>query len=273
MNKDQKVIDEFGGEWNRFRYDRLDQGKVFENFQQYFGIFPWEIVGPESEGFDMGCGTGRWAKFVAPQVGLLNCIEPSSAISVAKENLSEFANVRFLHETTESCSLQPGSQDFGYSLGVLHHIPDTLQALRDCSRLLKPGAPFLLYLYYNFDNKPFWYRSIWKGSDLVRKLISLLPRAAKTGVCEFVAAAVYFPLARAALGLEVLGADVSNFPLSDYRRKPFYQMRNDALDRFGTRLEQRFSRAQIEAMLEQAGFERASFSHGVPFWCCVSYKK
>jgi 2-polyprenyl-3-methyl-5-hydroxy-6-metoxy-1,4-benzoquinol methylase len=32
-------------------------------------------------------------------------------------------------------------------LGVLHHIPDTAAAMRDCVRKLKLGAPFLFYLY------------------------------------------------------------------------------------------------------------------------------
>ena len=32
----------------------------------------------------MGCGSGRWASLVAPRVGHLNCIDPSSAIDVAK---------------------------------------------------------------------------------------------------------------------------------------------------------------------------------------------
>ena len=57
--------------------------------------------------------------------------------------------------------LTANSQDFGYCLGVLHHIPDTLSGLKDCSKLLKPGAPFLLYLYYKFDNKPRWFRLIY----------------------------------------------------------------------------------------------------------------
>lgn len=273
MNKNQRVIDEFGGEWTRFRYDQIDQKKVFDNFQQYFEIFPWERLAPDAEGFDMGCGSGRWAQFVAPRVGALNCVEPSEAISVARANLSGIGNVRFFNETTESCTLQASSQDFGYSLGVLHHIPDTLQALRDCSRLLKSGAPFLLYLYYSFDNKPFWYAALWKVTDLGRRVISTLPPTLKTFACELIAAAVYFPFARAALMLDGFGVDVANFPLSDYRRKPFYQMRNDSLDRFGTRLEQRFSKSEIELMLDQAGFERIVFSGKMPFWCCVAFKR
>jgi methylase of polypeptide subunit release factors len=33
----------------------------------------------------MGCGSGRWARFVAPHVGRLHCIDPSSALAVARQ--------------------------------------------------------------------------------------------------------------------------------------------------------------------------------------------
>jgi hypothetical protein len=50
-------------------------------------------------------------------------------------------------------------------------------------------------------------------------------------------------------------------------------MRTDALDRFGTKLEQRFTAAQIRQMMERAGLERITFSNSVPFWCAVGFKK
>ena len=36
-------------------------------------------------------------------------------------------------------------------------------------------------------------------------------------------------------------------------------MCNDGLDRLGTPLEKRYSRSEIEAMMEDAGFERVKF--------------
>lgn len=36
---------------------------------------------------------------------------------------------------------------------------------------------------------------------------------------------------------------------------PFVMLRNDSLDRFGTRLEQRFSKQEIRHMLGEAGFD------------------
>ena len=50
-------------------------------------------------------------------------------------------------------------------------------------------------------------------------------------------------------------------------------MRTDALDRFGTALEQRFTRQQIQVMMEAAGLERIQFSDLMPFWCAVGFKK
>ena len=107
MNKDNKVIEDFGEEWVDFTYEnkKIDLAEVEKNFFQYFSIFPWSKISEKAEGFDMGCGSGRWAQFVAPKVHKLNCIEPSKAMDVAKVNLQEFENVSFYNETTDSCSL------------------------------------------------------------------------------------------------------------------------------------------------------------------------
>jgi hypothetical protein len=87
------------------------------------------------------------------------------------------------------------------------------------------------------------------------------------------AAGVYWPLARAARTVEKLGVDVSGMPLSIYRHHSLYVMRNDALDRFGTQLEQRFTRSQIEEMMQNAGLENIRFHDGMPFWCAVGIKR
>ena len=60
----------------------------------------------------MGCGTGRWARWIAPKVKTLNCIDPSSAINIAKKNLKEFSNVNFYNESIDSCTIKKNSQEF-----------------------------------------------------------------------------------------------------------------------------------------------------------------
>lgn len=257
----------------KFDQSDLSPEERLRTFRQYFDIFPWTELAPNAVGFDLGCGSGRWALEVHSRVGHLHCIDPSAALEVARRNLAAATNCSFHQATVESIPLADDSMDFGYSLGVLHHVPDTQAGITACVRKLKKGAPFLLYLYYRFDNQPRWYQAIWQVSDRVRSVTSALPAAPKYAVSQVIAAAVYWPLARTARVLDRLGVPVHSLPLSTYKERSFYAMRTDALDRFGTRLEQRFTRAEIQAMMEAAGLERITFSPDVPFWTAVGYKR
>lgn len=271
-NLDPRTVASFGDEWQRFNQQGMASGEAERLFGNYFSIFPWDELPPNAEGFDMGCGSGRWARFVAPRVGRLHCIDLSSSLAVARQALARQPNVQF-HQASVACSgLSPSSQDFGYSLGVLHHVPDTAAAIRSCAELLRPGAPLLLYLYYAFDNRPRWYRLLWRLSNVARLLIRRLPPRPKQLITDLIALAVYWPLARLAWLAEHMGLRVASFPLSYYRSCSFYTMRTDARDRFGTPLEQRFSRAQISQMCIAAGLVDLRFSSRAPYWCVVGFK-
>jgi hypothetical protein len=139
--------------------------------------------------------------------------------------------------------------------------------------LLKSGAPMLLYLYYSFENRSWWFRGIWRLSDLGRQLIYRLPQSLKQVVTDLIAVLVYWPLVTLSRGLEHLGCDVAGIPLSYYRNCSFYTMRTDALDRFGTPLEHRFTKAQIINMMERAGLVNIRFSDEAPYWCVVGVKR
>jgi SAM-dependent methyltransferase len=273
-NRDEAVVAGFGDEWSRFDQSEMDPAELQGMFDQYFGIFPWEKLGKNAVGFDLGCGSGRWAKLVAPRVGKLVCLDASEdALAVARRNLQGASNAEFVHASVDALPMAEGSMDFGYSLGVLHHVPDTEAGIRACVSRLKKGAPFLLYLYYAFDNRPLWFRALWQGSDVLRRGISRMPHPARYAVSQAIAATAYYPLARGARLAERLGfGRVESLPLSYYRSRSFYTMRTDALDRFGTRLEQRFTRPEIQGMMERAGLEKIVFSEGSPYWVAVGYK-
>ena len=271
-NIDEKTVSSFGDEWKRFDQKGMSDEESKKIFNNYFSIFQWNNISSDAEGFDMGCGSGRWARFVAPRVGHLNCIDPSDAIDVAKKTLCDFNNITFIRGSVSDSHLKKNSQDFGYSLGVLHHVPDTAAAIRSCVDLLKPGAPLLLYLYYAFDNRPWWFRTIWRVSDLARQIIYRLPPSLKHIITDVIALLVYVPLTALSRLMERVGFNVASLPLSYYRKYSFYTMRTDARDRFGTPLERRFSRHQITEMMKKAGRVDVQFSDVEPHWCVVGSK-
>ena len=165
------------------------------------------------------------------------------------------------------------SMDFGCSFGVLHHIPDTSAALAACVTKHKLGASFLLYLYYSFGNRPTWFCLLWKASELIRVPVFRMPHSLLYIMSQIIAALIYWPLARIAKSAEFPNFDVQNFSLPIYRNRGIYVMRTDALDRFGTRLGQRFSKIEIQQAMEAAGLERIFFSEKSSFWCAVGSAK
>ena len=272
-NFDPATVDSFGDEWNHFNQNDLPPDEAQRIFDEYFAVFPWEKLSANSIGFDMGCGSGRWAKIMATRVGHLNCIDPSIALDVAKATLNGVDNVSFYQASVDDRPLPPNSQDFGYSLGVLHHVPDTAGAIRSCVAMLKPGAPFQLYLYYAFDNRSATFKLVWRCSDLMRRAICRLPATLKHLVTDALAVVVYYPLARISLLAERVGLAVGSLPLSYYRNHSFYTMRTDSRDRFGTPLEHRFTRKEIAAMMKSAGLSEVRFSSRAPYWCAIGIKQ
>src|SRR5690606_29892251 len=97
-NIDHKTVEGFGEEWAAFDQTALDDADWSQIFEGYFSVFPWDALPADASGFDLGCGSGRWARGVAPRVGMLHCIDPSDkALQVARRVLGDRANIRFHH--------------------------------------------------------------------------------------------------------------------------------------------------------------------------------
>src|SRR5262245_28662768 len=124
-NLDLATVRDFGREWRRFDQSSVSHAELARMFGEYFAIFPWESLPHDAVGFDAGCGSGRWAALVAQRVGHLHCVDASAAaLAVAKTNLAGLRNVSLHEAALDAMPLPDASMDFGYSLGVLHHLPD-----------------------------------------------------------------------------------------------------------------------------------------------------
>ena len=271
MNKDNNVIRDFGDEWERFNF--LDEKKLQslkEQFDRYMTPLPEELRKRDDLIIaDFGAGTGRWSYFLKDFATKLYAVEPAEkAFKVLTSRFRDDSKVVLLHESVESNQIPEMSLDLAVSLGVLHHIADTQGAIQKLAEKIKPGGTFLGYLYYALENKPLLYRALWRFSDSIRKVISRLPKKFKLVLADFIALTIYLPLAKISCILEGFGISVDSVPLHHYKNLGFHVMRNDALDRFGTTLEQRFTRNEIEQMLIKAGFipESIVFSNKEPFW-------
>ena len=106
-------------------------------------------------------------------------------------------------------------------------------------------------------------------------MVSSLPRKIKHFVCDLLAILFYMPFILFGRLVKWLGFKdlAKRMPLHGYQNRSFFMIRNDALDRFGTRLEQRFSKKQVIEMMEAAGLTDIVISDGIPFYHAVGKKK
>ena len=271
-NIDHDVVRSFGDEWLKF-HDFSD--KIIEECaNEYFDILNDKIINKNTYALDVGCGTGRWTKFLTPKVGFMEAIDPSNAIFAADKLLGDIENVRLTKASTETIPFDDETFDFVMSVGVLHHIPDTQQAMKDCVRKVKKGGYFYCYLYHNLETRGWWFRTLFNLGELIRKPVCRLPQKTKSFVCDILAVIVYMPFVLWVRFLVLIGlrSIAKKMPLSAYNNKSFFIIRNDALDKFGTRLEQRFSRKQVETMMGNCGLVDIVISPIAPFYHSVGRK-
>jgi len=268
-NIDKKVVDEFGEEWLKF--SEFTDKIIKEAAEEYFDIVSEKIVNKQTYMLDIGCGTGRWTKYLSSRAGFIEAVDPSAAIFAADKLLKNVENVRLTKASVDTLPFADETFDFAMSIGVLHHIPDTQQAMRDCVKKVKRGGYFYVYLYYNLDRSGFLFKTLFNLSDLIRKVVSKFPGRLKKIVCDVLAVVIYMPLILWVRFLVLIGlrSVARKMPLSAYNNKSFFIIRNDALDRFGTRLEQRFSEEEVEKMMKNCGLSEVLISPGVPYYHAV----
>lgn len=146
--------------------------------------------------------------------------------------------------------------------------------MKKCVDKLKSNGYFLVYLYYNFEQRGMLFKTIFWLSSLLRFFVSKLPSSLKKLTCNLLAVSLYLPLIYFSKFIERLGLKkISNFiPLSYYKTHSLNIIFNDALDRFGTPLEQRFSKEEIFTMMEKVGLTDIVFSDNEPYWHAVGRK-
>ena len=251
------IQETFGAEWTA-------HGSVLpehaDEFSAYFDLVDLAAFSG-ARVVDLGCGSGRWATFVAPRCRSLVVVDFSDAIFVARRNLTDRENVVFVMADVLDLPFRDDAFDFAYCLGVLHHLP--VDALAACRRLSRLSQSLLVYLYYALDNRPGHYRVLLGGVTAVRKVLSRVRNPRARSIISFgLALTLYKPLAETGARLGRYGRSV---PLADtYAGKSLERLTQDVYDRFFTRIEQRFTRQQIRSLEDT--FATVEISPRLPYW-------
>lgn len=249
----------FAYEWEHFGAPRTAWAKNFADYMQPGR--PEDLDGCTV--LDVGTGSGRHAAQAAAHGAHVAAVDLGASIDVARRNVPD--DVLTVQADAERLPFEPQSFDFVMSLGVLHHLPDTEHALRNVARYARPGGLVHVYLYWVPERHG--HRILLAGVTAVRRATVRMPHRLLHLLCYPLAAALHvlFVLPQRALREAPHGRRLAAaLPLKTYADYPFGVLVNDQFDRFSAPLERRFTRAQVAAMLEDAGLEEVTVvpNHG-----------
>ena len=237
----------FGYEWTHFN-DWKPSGET--NFNDYFaGTDLAELNGRLV--LDAGCGMGRHARQIAAHAGRVVAVDFSRAIDQASRNTAPLGNVDCLQADLLRLPLVDAGFDYVYSLGVLHHIDETTQALAALAAKVRPGGRLRIYLYWKRHG---WRGWLLKGVSLIRRMTTRLPLPLLRLLCWPLSVVLYVGVILPYRVLSRLGLKGhESWPLFVYTKYPFTVLYNDQFDRFSAPIEKRYDPDEVRQLLERAG--------------------
>src|SRR3989338_2647216 len=129
-------------------FDEQEQ-KRYEIYYKYFPeILKWDKWKGKKV-LEIGCGGGTDILQFAKNGAIVTGIDlTQTAIQITKKRFDAY-NLKgtFIQADAENLPFEDNNFDFVYSLGVLHHTPDTERAIREAYRVLKPNGKILIHLY------------------------------------------------------------------------------------------------------------------------------
>ena len=148
----EKYTDTFGFQWNRHARiycDGKDKHRIYSSSDQLERRLDLSLEKVRDKTvLDIGCGTGAngavMAEWGAREVF---CVDLSSAVEAAYANTRHLNNVHVIQADLFKLPFRHESFDILYSMGVLHHTPDTAKAFLSLVPFVKESGIISIWVY------------------------------------------------------------------------------------------------------------------------------
>lgn len=163
---EQQHLASFSRQWNKYEVAHDDEDRA--TFQAKTGVRLDELAGKRV--LDAGCGGGRYCKVAGEAGATVLGADHSTAVEKASTLCGHLPSVHFLQADLKRLPFAPGSFDFAFSIGVMHHDADTRAVFDAVAKMVRPGGRLAVWLY----RKNQWWQE-WINSALRRRTTRMAP--------------------------------------------------------------------------------------------------
>jgi len=170
--KTDAYTESFSFEWHRFSKVQLDifngTTESEDTFIQKTGFRKNSLRGKLI--LDVGIGAGRFSDVVSRWGGEVIGVDLSYSVDTAYQNIGERFNMHIIQADIFHLPFKEEIFDYIFSIGVLHHTPNTAEAFKKLIPFLKPSGEIAIWVYARY------YEGVQRISTFLRKLTTRMPK-------------------------------------------------------------------------------------------------
>ncbi len=215
---------------------------------------------------DAGCGEGIDLVSLAltSPVTAIGLELSDGGRTATAARIKEVPNAWLVQGNVLALPLRDAVFDGAYSYGVVHHTVDPEWAVREIARVLKPGAPLLIYVYEDFSGRSWTWRAALVAVNAARQAVSAMSPRHIRRFCSVIAPLVYVTCTWPSRHFRF----AQRFPYPASQNPTVRSLVPDLYDRFAAPIEKRYSEEGARRLVEQAGcrVHRTAFLKGWAVW-------
>jgi SAM-dependent methyltransferase len=235
---------EHSGSPDRFGYEWAEYSELRPIYEEQFKRWTSLLLPEDWRGkrfLDVGCGMGRnshWPMTYGAAAGTSIDVDDRS-LAAARRTLALWPTVEIKRMSAYEIAFND-TFDIVFSIGVIHHLADPQQALRQMTAAAKPGGRVMIWVY-GYENNEWLVRYF---DPLRRALFARLPIGLTHALSAVLTAILW-------LGLRLGVGRIEYFHL--LRRLGFRQLRSIVFDQMLPRIANYWRRDEVEALMRGAG--------------------
>lgn len=237
-------VDSFSFQWNLHSKTQVDSlaghSESRKTFATKTGLTAADLKGKLV--LDVGCGTGRFMESAVELGAEVVGFDLSYAVEAAYKNVGAQPRMHVLQANLFKLPFRPGTFDVIYSIGVLHHTPDTRQAFLALPPLLKKSGLIAIWVYA-------WAGDYSRNLDRVRAFTVGIPHRVLYGLC-----CVLVPLLHAMASIPSLRRFTQYIPVSNQGTGLAWDIL-DTFDNYSPKYQWKHSEPEVMGWFKEAGLE------------------
>jgi SAM-dependent methyltransferase len=258
-----RTIRDFGEQWLRYP----DNEGYYASLELFADILSPFVTTDQIRGCtvaEIGSGTGRIVTLLLEAgANHVIAVEPSDAFEILCKNLRQSPKVSCLKMTGDQLP-HDRPLDFVFSIGVLHHIPNTRPVVEAVFKALRPGGQFFAWLYGQEGNR--FYLALLRP---LRILTKRLPPPLLAALVEL----MYWPLVFYIRLCHLLPLPMRAYILRVFEKMSPQKRRLILYDQLNPCYAKYYTRSEAQELLADHGFQdvRVHHRHGYS-WTVIGTK-